>query len=532
MDNVALRRAFLTSRSQNEDPVLYDDSAISTTCYRSETTKDELDELKQLFFHSTLKPKFDWAGLCLERQHDFKFWANVTHTFGLLIVRNIFNSNTSCEDAIELQRMAMLNEDRDCYGHCQEFARSSDAIAYTDDSLADFKTRVSFILLSGLLSNRIPGSLRLIVRCNGYQYFEHRISELMNDFPKFDVSAVCFNMNALRILIPYLLEPQSVNLSNVCHRFLTSRFWRIMWLDVGVGLKQRPSTERGQLFGAFLELASTICYGTRSPALLKRLYGSCLKSLWDPIFAVLTWRLGPKLLCRVLTFVADMLMMSFQDNCLDMLDNSFLSKLSQCAKEALADGERYLSRYLLQTLDDRNEFYHHFARIATEMLKALLQALANAMQGHVNKCVEDLYDISSLGTAKLILPPHAGDSGEAHVRFDYSDTRVFPRVLPCFNTDCKRVFHLDMPQLHVDSDTPEFCYCSRCGVPSYCSAACADSHWEAGHRQVCSFLRAPPTFAKFIAPMPDSGNILLRTFDNECTMAPECDDAGNVLTVF
>ncbi|GBE59480.1 MYND finger protein [Babesia ovata] len=532
MDNVALRRAFLSSRSLNEELVSHDDSDSSTTYDRSHDTNDDLDELKQLFFHSRLKPKFDWAGLCLERQHDFKFWANVTHTFGLLVLKNIFNSNLPFEDSNELQRMLELDEDRVCYGNCVESARSSDAVTHADNSLMDFKTRVSFILLSGLLSNRVPGSLRLIVRCHGYQYFEHRISELMNDFPKFDAAAVCFNMNALRILLPYLLEPQSVNLSNVCYRFLTSRFWRIMWLDVGVGLKQHPSTERAQLFGTFLELASTICYGTRSPALLKRLYGSCLKSLWDPIFAVLTWRLGPKLLCRVLTFVADMLMMSFQDNCLDMLDGNFLSKLIQCAKEAQSDGERYLSRYLLQTLDDRNEFYHHFARIAVDMLRALLQALANAVEGRVNECVSDLYDLSSLGIAKLIMPPHAGDRGEAHVRFDYSDTRVFPRVLPCFNTDCSRVFHLDMPQLHVDSETPEFRYCSRCGVPSYCSAACADSHWEAGHRQVCNFLRTPPTFARFIASVPDSGNVMLRTFDNECTMTPEFDDAGNVFTVF
>ncbi|GFE52879.1 MYND finger domain-containing protein, putative [Babesia ovis] len=513
MGLVSFRHVYARTKYEEDNPA---ENTATSVVPPEEPDKDvDIEYLKELFFHSKLRPALDWAGLCLNKQHDFKFWANVSHSLGLFVLKSIFNADIPFEDSRVLRGVPSPD------------TGSVQSVNYIEE----IKVRTSFVLLSGMLANRIPGSLRLIVRCNGYQYFEHRVSTIMREFPNFDVEALCFNMNALRTLLPFLQECQPVKLSNICHRFITSAFWRLMWLEVGVHLKDNPNTQRSQLFCTFLELASTICFGARSPTLLKRLFTSCLDSLWDPICSVLSWRVDPKVSCRVVTFIADLLIMGHQDGCIDLLTKQCLSKLMNFATKAHSAGEKYLDRYATQTLDEKNEFYHHYAVIAVEMLDDLAVVLKGMLDGSPDENMHLLYDISSLGTAKMTLPPCEVNDNESGPRYDYSDTRVFPRVLPCFNVGCKRVFHLDMPELHLEGDFPDFSYCDRCGITTYCSPECATSHWDSSHKDICAFLRAPPTFARFVPAIHEDGVPILQTID-ECWMTPFVDDDGTLLTLF
>ncbi|ORM41181.1 uncharacterized protein BXIN_0366 [Babesia sp. Xinjiang] len=523
MGSVSFRRAFLESREKNYGEDRSETAAVSAVPVEKVTTDNTLDYIKELFFHSKIRGNLDWPGLCLEKQHDFKFWANVTHSLGMFILKSIFNADIPFEDSREVRRMTLMSSrDIGLMGHERR----------TSNYVNELQIRVSFVLLSGMLANRIPGSLRLIARSHGYQYFEHRITTLLNDFPNIDAPALCFNINALRTLLPFLQETASVNLSAVCQGLLTSKFWKIMWLDIGVCLKRQNDTEKSLLFSTFLELASEICYGTRSQSLFKRLYTSSPNSLWDPIFLVLSWKIEPKVLCRLVTFVADLLLISLQDGCFDLIGQDCLSKLMQCVVNTESEGRTYLETYATQTLDQRNEFYHHYALIAVDMLHNLDLVLQGASDKLSSENVRQLYEISSLGTAKMTLPPVPGNNEDSSVKFDYSETRTFPRVLPCFNGECRQLFHLDMPQLHVHDADPQFAYCKRCGIPSYCSSSCANTHWESSHRDVCGFFRVPPTFARFVSPMTVNGSPILQTLDNSSAMTPFFDDDGNVVTLY
>ncbi|EDO07788.1 MYND finger family protein [Babesia bovis T2Bo] len=518
MNNQLYRSALLIPRANEDDqafqrvtePPPTGESATSAThveAYPSCQSNDDLQHLKDLFFHSKLNPNFDWVGLCLVHQHDYKFWANVTHTLGMLILKTLFNSDVPFED--------------------------SHAFGLSDCNYVNgVKVRAAFVLLGGLLSNRLPGSLRLIVRGNGYQFFEHRIGRLLRDIPDFDEDAICFNMNALRTLLPFLQECTTVRLNSLCHRFITSGFWRVMWMEVGMGLKSACSTQRLKLFCNFLELASTIFFGSRSSTFFKRMYTSCANSLWDPVVLVLSWALGPRACCNMVTFVADILLMSHQDGCLDDLPGSCLDSLHKCITTTVSEGESYLELYDSQTLDERNEFRHHYATIAVSMLKSLDKVLTCQKNRTIEMALGDLYDISSLGTAKMTLPPFPGSTEQTGPKFDFSEWRVFPRVLPCFNKECTRILHLDMPELHIDGELPDFRYCDQCGIPSYCSAECASAHWDSYHKEVCGFFRAPPTFARFMPHSPDDGIVVLQTMEDNWMMTPFIDEKGNLLTLF
>lgn len=225
------------------DPVPNDATSVS------HATRDELEILKELFFHSIITQKLDWAGICSAKQHDFKFWANITHALGPFILKSIFNADMPFEDSRDMDRMSLLQ-----YG-------TPDSTRYRENYVHNLKCRVSFLLLSGMIDNRLPGSLRLLVRGNCYQFLEYRINQLLNDVSKYDVEAMCFNLRALKAIFPYLQEHQPLKLSSVCYKFLVSRFWRFMWLEVGVSLKTDPSSEKCLLFSTFLELASVIFYG-------------------------------------------------------------------------------------------------------------------------------------------------------------------------------------------------------------------------------------------------------------------------------
>lgn len=486
----------------------------------SHATRDELQTLKELFFHSIIPQQLDWAGICSAKQHDFKFWANVTHALGPFILKSIFNADMPFEDSRDVDRMSLFQSE------------AAVSTRYIDNYVQNLKSCVSFLLLSGMIDNRLPGSLRLLVRGRCYSFFEYRINQLLNDVSRYDVEAMCFNLRALKTLFPYLQEHQPLKLASVCYKFLVSRFWRFMWLEVGVGLKTEPSSERSVLFSVFLELASVIFYGSRSGSLLKQLYTSCMKSIWDPILSLLSWSLDPKVLCRLISFIADLLLMSFQDGCIQRIDGECLKSLLQEVNAAHMQGKEYLDTYFTQTLDERNEFYHYFASIAVAMLEQLSVILKDKCDNGTNHNVQLLYELSSIGIAKMTLPPHVDAPGTSPVKFNYMDTRVFPRVLPCFNADCIRIFHIDMPQLHVNDTSLDFMYCSRCGVPSYCSKACASVHWEASHKEVCGFFRSLPTFAKFNPPVADPDGMMLCTFGEGEVLTPFFDQAGNVLTIF
>ncbi|GIX62218.1 MYND Zn finger containing protein, putative [Babesia caballi] len=142
MGSRPLHRAFAASRARESDAPLPDATGRATQSKQDAPADDALDDLKELFFHSRLNPQLDWTGLCLEKQHDFKFWANVTHSLGLLIMKSVFNADMPFEDAREIRRMNPRGKEG-------------------GDEADELKSRVAFVLLSGMLSNRVPGSLRL-----------------------------------------------------------------------------------------------------------------------------------------------------------------------------------------------------------------------------------------------------------------------------------------------------------------------------------------------------------------------------------
>lgn len=486
----------------------------------SETYVDELDILKDLFFRSTVTRKIDWTNLFSERQHDFKFWANVTNTLGPFILKCVFNSSMPFKDTCELQRTMDLGSE------------SGVPSVYMANYITNLKRHVSFLLLSGMINNRLPGSLRLIVRGHGYQFFESRINLLLADLTNYDVNALCFNMKALQTLFPYLQEHQPIKLSTVCYRFLTSRFWRFMWLEVAASLKTCPNSGKGELFSTFLELASVLCYGSRSSSFLKRLYKTCMKSLWDPILVVLSWSLEPKVLCRMITYIADLLLMSYQDKCHDLIDRGILKLLMQHVKEAHDSGVEYMGVYKTQTIDERNDFYHHYATIAIRMLEALSTCIKSLLENKLGDDLRTLYDLTSIGIAKMTLLPSAEGTVSASVKYNYVEEKIFTRVLPCFNPECLRIFHVDMPHLHIDGQPLDFRYCSMCGIPCYCSESCAQLHWDASHREVCGFFKALPTFSRFNQSISQDATIMINTFEEDITINPIVDKHGNVYTVF
>lgn len=158
--------------------------------------QDDIDLLKDIFYNLKTTSKTDWTNINIERRHDFKFWADVTHNFGFDILKSVFSIGTPYFDNYNFVKYHI----KSAFG---------DNLSSTPNYTLTLRNEVAFQLLSGMIENRIPGSLRLIIRGNGYLFFENRINELLTS-KVIDHEALCYNMNSLITLFPYLLEYKSV----------------------------------------------------------------------------------------------------------------------------------------------------------------------------------------------------------------------------------------------------------------------------------------------------------------------------------
>uniref|UniRef100_A0A3B0MVH6 MYND-type domain-containing protein n=1 Tax=Theileria annulata TaxID=5874 RepID=A0A3B0MVH6_THEAN len=431
---------------------------------------DDIDLLRDIFFNLKTSSRTDWSNINIERRHDFKFWADVTHNFGFDILKSVFSIGTSYCDNYNFVKYHI----KTVFG---------DELSSTPNYTLTLRNEVAFHLLSGMIENRIPGSLRLIVRGNGYSFFENRINELLTS-KVINHEALCYNMNALMALFPYLLEYKSVNLWQMCFRFVSSKLWKYMWYNVGIKLKSNHEEPVEKMFYTFLELSTVYFYGARGPGFLKKLHSSSTCYLWNSIIPLISWSMDRRILCKIVTFVSDILLLTISDKCLEKVPRDVLKALKHNVKRSLDKG--ISEGFNLPEGISNVEFKIYHSNICVGMLERLYQVL-QANPGDLVGKVHLIYDLSSLSSSKITVPYKCKNIFEPinEEKVNFSPTKIFPRVLPCFNYECSRVYHLDLPQIHlVNNEQVNFFYCKRCGIPSYCSERCFDEHWQISHKEV------------------------------------------------
>ncbi|KAK2196053.1 hypothetical protein BdWA1_002652 [Babesia duncani] len=445
---------------------------------RIQVAENEVEILKDLFFRYNIPPGKDCATICIEKHHDLKFWALVTHDMGISIMRTLFSLDLPYQDQMHFTNIGYFIKSKFNNENFELF-----------NYITGIKNQVATLLLSGMIENRIPGSLRLILRCNGYQFFEHRINTLLSlEFDKIDTMALSYNLKALSIIFPYLLEYKEVKLSRICYKFITSGLWKFMWIDLGTVLRKRADsdsdlracTNEGTLFISFLDLLSVVFYGSRGPGLLKRLYESCSASLWETVCTLIAWGIDLEVLTRVISFVADLLVLGISDSCVHCIPPLYMKKLLLVVSDVESIAREYCNELNNKLFDTRNSLVEYHARIALEMLTKLKAVLMTENKGEF----DTLYSISFMAINTLTIPILDSSHTLSTKKGIFKEQRQFPRILPCFNNKCSRVYHVELPEYHLDQSDMDFFYCKGCGIPSYCSESCAKQHWFHSHKSV------------------------------------------------
>ncbi|UKK01114.2 hypothetical protein MACK_001927 [Theileria orientalis] len=487
----------------------------SSMCGYAETT-DDIALLKDLFFNLKTSTRTDWSNINIEKRHDFKFWADVTHNFGFDILKCVFGIGTSYCDNHVLTTYYINS----VYG---------DELRSTSNYVMSLKNEVAFHLLNGMIENRVPGSLRLIIRGNGFTFFENRINDLLNT-NQINHDALCHNMNALNTLFPYLMEYESVNLSQLCFQFVTSKLWKYMWAYIGINLKGKTDDFNEKLFLTFLDLSTTIIYGSRGPGFLKRLHTSSSRYFWNSVLPLVSWSMEKRILCKIVSFISDILLLSVCDGCHETIPADVYEALKHNVNLSLHNGKS--EGYGPFEGLSNNDFKVYYSNTCVVMLMKLEEALSKKIK-EITKSMHTIYEISTLGSSKLTIPYNCKnvlESDDNNKTSDFTTTPIFPRILPCFNFNCHRVYHIDLPQIHVvNNDSINFFYCKKCGIPSYCSERCYNEHWRISHKDICPYFMNFPTFAKY---MPKSDMSILSTVDQWDFNCVQPDSKNNWNPIF
>ncbi|EKX73404.1 conserved hypothetical protein [Theileria equi strain WA] len=473
----------------------------TSSSYDHKSLDTEIRQLKELFFNLRPSSKANWTNICIDKRHDFKFWAHITHELGFNILKCVFSIGMPYEDQLAVTQYLVKSD----FG---------DTLCTSTCYISTLRNEIAFHLLSGMIENRLPGSIRLILRGNGYQFFEARINQLLFTDGNFDVDAICHNINAINTLFPFLLEYKSVNLQNMCHRLLTSKLWKFIWKYV---ITQFDDENKGydKLFTTFLDMTSTFLYGARGSGFLKKLHTTASAYFWGYMLELLTWNTNHKALCKLIVFTADVLLLSFADRCLNVIPEEIIDGLNAKMNNAIkkADSEIITTEKIIE----KNHIKSYYSEMAYDFLKKMLLALSCENKEPNNKQIRKniplLYEISSLSMSTLTIPLISDNLFEVEPRkpkFGLSENKIFPRILPCFNDGCDRNFHIDTPQVHLDQEL-EFFYCPSCGIPSYCSEECYRQHWKFSHREICPYFQSFPTFAKYL---PQENKTIVSTLEN------------------
>ncbi|UKJ88724.2 hypothetical protein MACJ_001969 [Theileria orientalis] len=497
----------------------------SSMCGHLET-HDDIALLKDLFFNLRTSTRTDWSNINIEKRHDFKFWADITHNFGFDILKCVFGIGSSYCDSHALTTYYITS----VYG---------DELRSTSNYVMSLKNEVAFHLLNGMIENRVPGSLRLIIRGNGYTFFENRINELLNT-DKINQDALCHNMNALSTLFPYLMEYESVNLSHICFQFVTSKLWKYMWAYIGVNLKGKTDDINEKMFLSFLDLTTTIIYGSRGPGFLKRLHTSSSRYFWNSVLPLVSWSMEKRILCKIVSFISDILLLSVCDGCHETIPTDVYEALKHNVNLSLHNG-RSEGFGPFEGLSN-SDFKVYYSNTSVVMLMKLEEALSNKVK-EITKSMHTIYEISTLGSSRLTIPYNCKNvfESEANKTCDFSTTPIFPRILPCFNFNCPRVYHIDLPQIHlVNNDSINFLYCkmyvkscqSSSGAESLATAVSDVSMIIGGSpikTYICPYFMNFPTFAKYI---PKSDMSILSTLDHSDFNCVQPDSKNNWNPIF
>eukprot|EP00375_Theileria_parva_P000941 XP_763611.1 hypothetical protein [Theileria parva strain Muguga] len=247
----------------------------------------------------------------------------------------------------------------------------------------------------------------------------------------------------------------------MCFRFVSSKLWKYMWSHVGIKLKSKHEEPVEKMFYTFLELSTVYFYGSRGPGFLKKLHSSSSCYLWNSIIPLISWSMDRRILCKIVSFISDILLLTISDKCLDQVPKEVFKALKHNVKRSLDKGisEGFNSPDSISNV----EFNMYHSNACVGMLERLYQVLQSNTQDFEKK-VHLIYDLSSLSSSKITVPYKCKNIFESvnEKKVNFSSNKIFPRVLPCFNYECSRVYHIDLPHIHLfNNEQINFFYCKR-----------------------------------------------------------------------
>lgn len=356
-----------------------------------------------------------------------KLWAHILHTYIIKILQTINSLNDN--DTEDLYDILNIEKDR---------------------MINDF----AYYIIKSLINSSIPGALTILSKANVLQLYQQSIDNFMTNnvsngiYNLKNPIALSLYLDSIWKLLPYL-QDRDYYLNDICHRFHCSNLWISIWNSVVDLDYKNPNPEIDMLnvrvmFIKFLRLSSGLIYGLRGNNFIAHYNEDKNHITWNYIFKILyNSTISHIIASKIYKYIADLLLISYADKSLKI----FLKFQSSRLKNVL---EVNISKFSQQ---GNNVFYLEsndpYQSKCCVQIRAIYSLFKN---GVVDKTLKLLHKISSLNDV-ILAPSNEGGT------IDYFADKMIPRILPCFNTGCNNIFHMDNPEVHLSSSVFDFKYC-------------------------------------------------------------------------